>query len=63
MRQPADAGAALTAWQDFARIIAGMAKALARIAQTPAIPHEWLRVAIVTGCALALILAGQPLPY
>jgi len=40
-----------------------MAKALARIAQTPAIPHEWLRVAIVTGCALALILAGQPLPY
>jgi len=53
----------LTPWQHFARIIAAMAQAIARYAQVPAIPHEWLRMAIVCGCALALILAGQPLPY
>lgn len=40
-----------------------MARALA-LAVRPIRPDaaEWLRVAVVAGCALALILAGQPLP-
>jgi len=39
-----------------------MAQALARITRPAVDPHEWLRMAIVCGCALALILAGQPYP-
>ena len=40
-----------------------MAHALA-LAATPIryIPADWLRMAVVTGCALALILAERALP-
>ncbi len=42
---------------------AGMAKAIAFIAARPLVePGELVRIALVTGCALALILAGPFLP-
>lgn len=38
-----------------------MSRALALVASLP-VPFEMARMATVTGCALALILAGQALP-
>lgn len=41
-----------------------MARAIALAAALPRpAPSELVRIAIVTGCALALILAGQALPF
>jgi hypothetical protein len=39
-----------------------MTRALALVAEAPALTQEALRRAIVCGCALALICAGQALP-
>ena len=42
----------------------GMARAFAHAVSLPRpVPLELARVAIVTGCALALILAGHALPF
>ena len=40
-----------------------MAKAIALVQHATSDPVEILRMAIVCGCALALILAGQALPF
>jgi hypothetical protein len=40
-----------------------MARIIARIAPAPASQIEWLRMAIVSGCAMALIAAGQAIPF
>ncbi|MEZ5743167.1 MAG: hypothetical protein R3D89_05415 [Sphingomonadaceae bacterium] len=40
-----------------------MAKAIALTRAHIAESTEWLRVTVVTGCALALIAAGQVFPF
>ncbi|WP_281270579.1 hypothetical protein [Aurantiacibacter xanthus] len=40
-----------------------MTASFARIRQLAASPVDLLRIAVVMGCALALILAGQALPF
>ena len=39
-----------------------MSRALAKTREIVSLPLEAARIAIVAGCALALIAAGQPLP-